>query len=150
MKTLLTILFTFLTFTQDHFTDLSRLQGVWRMETGKGYIYESWRSISELELVGKSYQLNGDDTIVFEKIRLVKRGSAVAYIPVVMDQNEGKPVEFRLVSAEQKKYIFENREHDFPQRIIYCLVTPDSVVARIEGLRDGKPDGANYYFSRVR
>jgi hypothetical protein len=139
-----------LTFPQDHFTDLSSLQGVWRMKTDKGDIYESWRSISDLELAGKSYQLNGDDTIVFERIRLVKKGSAIAYIPVVMDQNEGQPVEFRLISAEQKKYIFENKAHDFPQRIIYSLVTPDSVVARIEGIRDSKPDGADYYFSRVR
>jgi hypothetical protein len=59
-------------------------------------------------------------------------------------------VHFKLVSAQQGKYIFENKLHDFPQRIIYHLVTPDSIAARVEGQQNGRVDGSDFYFKRVK
>jgi len=33
---------------------------------------------------------------------------------------------------------FENKKHDFPQRIIYSNIKSDSLYARIEGMDKGK------------
>lgn len=46
--------------------------------------------------------------------------------------------------------VFENPNHDFPQRIIYRLVTVDSLVARIEGRIDGKERSSDFPYRRAR
>ncbi len=48
------------------------------------------------------------------------------------------PTEFKLKETQGKKVIFENPEHDFPQRIIYELKEGNKLVARIEGEINGE------------
>ncbi len=42
-------------------------------------------------------------------------------------------VSFAPAVMEEGRIVWENLDHDFPQRIIYHRVAPDSLVARIEG-----------------
>lgn len=121
------------------------------METKKGYLYESWKRIGRHELKSKSYKFNGQDTVLLERVSLKQENNEVFYIPIVEDQNNRQPVKFKLISVSDRKFTFENKEHDYPQRIIYTLVSKDSVVARIEGTtKTGQQGGSNYYFSRVK
>jgi hypothetical protein len=55
-----------------------------------------------------------------------------------------------MISSDSNNFIFENKEHDFPQRIIYHIVNKDSVHAWIEGTHDGKAGREDYFFARVR
>jgi hypothetical protein len=59
-------------------------------------------------------------------------------------------VYFRLVKQDSLTTVFENPVHDFPTRIIYRQVTPDSLHARIEGQRKGKETGFDFVFGRVK
>jgi hypothetical protein len=68
----------------------------------------------------------------------------------VSNQNNQQPVYFKLISKEDGRYIFENKEHDFPQRVIYHLVSNDAVHARIEGVRNGQERGSDFKYSRVK
>lgn len=131
------------------FRKLWALEGLWKMETSKGPIFEQWSKTDDSTLTGQSFRVNGADTLIIETIRLVQDRDGIAYIPAVTNQNDGKPVRFQLIGHENNRFTFENPEHDFPQRIIYTLITPDSLVARIEGLSKGKPAGSNFYFKRV-
>ena len=135
---------------QDPFVGLNQLTGDWRIQASRGVMYESWKNLSAGEMQGRSYKLNGKDTIVFENVRLAKRSEGIFYIPVVSNENDGKPVPFRLISTADKKYVFENKEHDYPQRIIYHLITKDSVHAWIEGTQNGKEGRSDYYFTRIK
>ena len=153
MKSIALILFVFLTafnYQQDVFSELQQLSGTWKMETGRGAIYESWKKTGKDEMQGKSFKLNGNDTITLEDVKLSKMSDGLFYIPTLADQNEGKPVSFKMIKSQNKTFVFENKEHDFPQRIIYHLVTKDSVHAWIEGMKDGKEGRSDYYFKRVQ
>jgi hypothetical protein len=134
----------------DRFNKLQVLEGTWIMETKKGKLYENWRRVSDSEFYGKSYKLSKADTILLERIRLHETAGEIFYVPIVEDQNNQQPVSFRLISVENSKYTFENKLHDFPQRIIYNIITSDSIVARIEGTKNGQTGGSDYYFKRLK
>jgi hypothetical protein len=152
MKTLSAMLLalTLLSFSMstDRFKPLLTLEGTWVMQTRKGPLFEHWDKISDVELQSKSYRLNGKDTVLLEKVRLVEKEGNILYIPVVENQNNRQPVEFRLISVEKSKFTFENKQHDFPQRIIYNIVSGDSIIARIEGEKKGVVSGSDFYFKR--
>jgi hypothetical protein len=70
----------------------------------------------------------------FEYLRIETTESGIAY--VASPQGRG-PAVFPLKEAVRGRAVFENLEHDFPQRIMYSL-EDDGLHARIEGLEDGK------------
>ena len=48
------------------------------------------------------------------------------------------------------KVIFENKEHDFPQRIIYRLDSDGDLLGRIEGILDGMDRAADFPMTRTK
>jgi hypothetical protein len=147
---LIAILVSAFSIASDRFSKLSMLEGTWVMQTKKGLLYEQWKKTGSDELQSKSFKLNGKDTVHLENVRLVEKDNDIFYIPVVKGQNNGQPVSFKLVSVNENKFTFENKLHDFPQRIIYNLVSGDSIVARVEGQKNGFVSGSDFYFKRVR
>ena len=83
-----------------------------------GGIHEEWVK-GRAELRARSYRVTDGDTIVSEPIRILWKGGAMTYIPTVHNQNEGKPVEFRMVTSTDGFVVSEHPDHDFPQRITY-------------------------------
>ena len=128
----------------------SWLIGLWENKTSKGSIYEEWVPANEYELLGRSFAVHGKDTAVFEKIRLVNEAEGMFYIPAVSNQNEGKPVRFGLTSITDKKLIFENPDHDFPQVISYTLITQDSIEAQISGSVQGEDRKKQFPMKRIK
>ena len=135
-------------YQQDAYTQLQQLSGTWQMQTAKGLLYESWTKTAKNEMQGGSYKINGTDTIHFEIVKLSRQADGIFYVPVVKENND-RAVSFKMISSANKKFIFENKEHDFPQRIIYHLVTKDSLHAWIEGTKNGQPGRSDYYFKRI-
>jgi hypothetical protein len=133
---------------QGVFRELKRLEGSWMMKTQKGLLYENWALTSESELRSKSFKVTGNDTTILEHVQLIERKDGIFYIPVVENQNNRQAVSFKLVESAGNRYVFENKLHDYPQRIIYNLIRPDSLVARIEGEKNGQTRGSNFYFVR--
>ena len=135
---------------QDVFSELQELSGTWMMESKRGAIYETWTRTGKDEMQGRSFKLNGTDTITLENVRLSKLEDGLFYIPIVANQNDGKAVTFKMINANNRTYVFENKQHDFPQRVIYHLVSKDSVHAWIEGTKNGKEGRYDYYFKRIK
>jgi Domain of unknown function (DUF6265) len=137
-------------YSEKDFGSLHSLAGTWKMETPRGPMFERWVMADSHKLVGKSYKMKNADTIVLEKLELAFVKGAIFYTSVVSDQNNQRPIPFKLVSAGDNKFIFENKSHDYPQRIIYQLVSTDSVHARIEGTKNGKEMGSDFFYTRDR
>ncbi len=118
---------------------------------------EIWTPYKDESIVGRGLLFNAKDTTMLEQIQLVSRDKDFYYIATVPDQNNGNPIEFKLVRTEGKVYTFENPHHDFPQRIVYTFkpvadqaennTNADSLLVRVESL-DGK--GIDYGFSRKK
>lgn len=143
------IIITAMTVQQNNMNELQQLTGTWRMQTAKRTIYESWQKAGSTSMLGRSFFIRGTDTVVMENIELSQKEKDIYYIPIVSNQNGGQPTSFKLVSSANKTFVFENPEHDFPQRVIYHLVSKDSVHAWIEGKNKGKDARSDFYYSRV-
>ena len=137
-------------YTTNEFKPLHGLTGLWKMDSKRGAIYEEWQVSGENQLTGRSYKINNNDTMVLENVVISLQGNAIFYTPVVRDQNNRQPVPFKLISYNNNKYVFENREHDYPQRVIYELVSANDLRARIEGSKGGKEMGSDFVYSRLK
>jgi Domain of unknown function (DUF6265) len=64
---------------------------------------------------------------------------------------QGRPATpFRMVESGKDRIVFENREHDFPTRILYWLGDDGSLHAKIEGSLQGQPASEEWIWRRVR
>lgn len=96
------------------------MTGTWEMPKPNGHVrLEIWQKENGRGLRGKGVSVAQGDTTGLETIALYKDQHHIWYVPVVSDQNEGQPVPFKLVSDSDIHFVFENPEHDFPQRIAY-------------------------------
>ena len=120
------------------------LIGSWGNTTKEGILTETWTAQNDSILKGESYFVTGKDTVFSEKISLEQKGDSLFYIPIVKNQNEGKPVSFKLTAATDSQLVFENPKHDFPQKVTYTKVATDSLVAEISGIKDGKPSTESF------
>lgn len=141
------LLFAFV--SDDVFKQLHKLSGIWVMKTEKGTINEMWDIEDNNRMTGASFFVT-KDTMIMERMELKREGNDIFYIPTVEGQNNNKPVSFKLLKFTNNTFTFENKSHDFPQRIIYRFVNNDSIVARIEGEVKGKKKFQDYFYSRSK
>jgi len=80
-----------------------------------------------------------------ERTRIEFKDGGYLYIAAPMNQPADS---FASIEITGSRIVFENPAHDFPQRIGYELVAPDSVLAWIEGTRDGNPRRVEYPYHR--
>lgn len=111
------------------------LTGSWRGTDGGNTIVESWARVDASTLEGMGYFIVGKDTVVTELMRIQQFGDHWAFVAVI---NGGHPVLFTLIESGDGRLVFENTEHDFPQRVAYNRVGKDSILAWIEGEQDGE------------
>jgi hypothetical protein len=126
------------------------LLGSWQQESAKGFTTETWKKLNDSTYQGKSYELNGKDTVSSETIRLEQHGGNLYYVPTVKNQNDGKPVTFTMVKSSAGSLLFENPTHDFPQKIGYTKINKDSLLAEISGVAKGKLRVIKFPMGRVK
>jgi hypothetical protein len=132
-------------FTQKDFNKFDWITGSWENISEKYSSFEMWEKINDSTFAGKSFTISGGDTVSFESIEIQLNNGEIFYIPTVRGHNENKPVYFKLISLD-KEAIFENKEHDFPQRIIYKMDEKKILSASIEGTKNGKPRKIDFVF----
>jgi hypothetical protein len=117
----------------------SFLIGLWSLNTQKGKIIEKWDWDKTTGLSGAGYSIStsGDSTLL-ETISLHQSGNEVFYTPTGYQEGNRSTVSFKLVSDDKGTFIFENKNHDFPQRIVYRKISENELLAWIEGTVEGK------------
>jgi hypothetical protein len=121
------------------------LAGGWQSSEGPA-TEERWSSPTSNLMLGVSRTVKDGRTVGFEFLRLEKRGADIYYVP----QPSGRPpVDFKLTSAENDTFVFENTEGvDRVHRIEYRHEENDGLYARIEGTQNGKPFLLEYRYRR--
>ncbi|GAA4307313.1 hypothetical protein GCM10023149_00830 [Mucilaginibacter gynuensis] len=135
---------------QNQLSPAEWLIGKWQNKTTRGTVSETWLKVNDSTFTGKSYFLRGADTLSTETIRLEQRNAKLYYVPTVNNQNGGLPVKFAATAITPTQMIFENPEHDFPQKITYTQITRDSLVAEISGTSKGQPRSVKFPMARVK
>jgi len=119
--------------------DFIWLCGNWKNDSDTSALFfEKWQITPHKNYSGISYILAKNDTVFFESIQLFIADTGTFYAVTVPSQNNAKTVNFKLVSSDNQTYIFENKKHDFPQRIAYQYKALDTLNAWIEGKVKGK------------
>ena len=120
--------------------------GKWQMDTDKLEFFEEWELVNETELIGKSYSTEDGVKVISENIYLKKFADTWAYVALPVNQTITL---FALTEYSESKFIFENEEHDFPQRVIYEFTADGKLNAAIEGMLDGELMRRDFSFIRV-
>jgi hypothetical protein len=134
--------------SQKAMKSISWILGTWKMSMGGSESFEYWKQSTPDSFIGGGFSLNGKDTTFSEKLALAATDSGLFYIADVA--HNAAPTYFKMTSQDSMVTVFENPEHDFPTRVVYRRVASDSLHARIEGMRKGKPAGIDFVFQRVK
>ncbi len=129
------------------FKNFSWLLGQWEGIQGNGIYHEEWSDYSENKLTGKAYFLSKGELSNPEKLSIVKSDEGVFYIAEV-SHNSG-PVSFRMSSANENIFVFENPEHDFPKKITYEKTNDNELTAVIEGDKNGKSRQISFHLKKI-
>ena len=124
---------------------LSWLTGSWSGAQGPIEMEESWTAPRGKTLLGVHRDVKEGRTVGFEFLRIEEAADGVTY----WASPEGRPATpFKLKESGDKRVVFENLQHDFPQRILYWIDADGALRARIEGPKGGKTVGMEWRWTK--
>ena len=126
--------------------DLGWLAGCWSSKDGEREILEQWMRPGGDALLGMSRTAEGSRTREHEFMRIVVDGGTLAFVALPSGQAEAS---FRLRSSGPREVVFENLEHDFPQRVGYRSESADQLSAWIEGRRGERERRIDFKYRRT-
>ena len=142
---MLLILFAVSTFAQGE-TILKLFPGKWKMISEKAEYYEEWELLNENEMVGVGFSIEEGDTVLSEQLYLKKFSDQWAYVALPVNQTITL---FALSEYSENKFTFENKEHDYPQKIIYEFTADANLNAATEGIIEGELIRRDFNFIRI-
>jgi hypothetical protein len=125
--------------------DLKFMTGCWAFEANGRTVEEHWLAPAGGSLMGVNRTVAGGKTTGYEFLQIRDLPEGLTYIAKPSNQPEAK---FVLSSKTSDEIVFENKAHDFPQRIRYRL-DGQMLRARVEGTMNGKERGFDYPFART-
>lgn len=121
------------TASADPIDGLAWLAGCWSSVGGEPGSGECWLAPAGGAMIGLSRTVRGGKVVAHELVQIRQVDGVLAYVALPSGQSEAT---FPLARSGPFELVFENPEHDFPQRIVYRL-DGDRLDARIEGAMDG-------------
>ncbi|MFT4629678.1 MAG: hypothetical protein ACI8PV_000792 [Dinoroseobacter sp.] len=91
----------------------------WVSKTDSNISVESWVRVSDesFEGIGETIDINSGKENFSASVRILQMNGQVFYLAKV--KQNPLPVAFKSIECSQRVAIFENTEHDFPQRLEY-------------------------------
>lgn len=132
-------------------SNLQWLSGCWesRNDAKQTVLSEQWMKPEGGMMIGMGRTVEDGKAVDWEFMRIEQRGTEVYYLAKPKANNVETP--FKLIRSSASEAVFENLQHDFPQRVIYRLAKSGNLDARIEGTAsDGKVKGINYPMNRKK
>lgn len=148
MKRLALLLMT-MTITAAHaapaeVASLGWLEGRWSGEKDGVFSEELWTGVRGGAVLGLHRDIKGERVVSWEFFRIDATKDGVVYFA---SPRSAPPTPFTLVESGPQRAVFENKAHDFPQRILYWR--EGAVLrARIEGPMDGKTVSEEWAWTR--
>ncbi len=122
------------------------MTGSWATTLGDTKMEEHWTTAEGGLMLGMHRDVAKDGKTSFEFLRIEKRGDSLVY----QAMPRGRPATpFSLMSATSSKIVFENLQHDFPQRIIYWR-DGAKLCARVEGMLQGKLESEEWCWAAMK
>jgi len=116
------------------------------MTSGDRLVEEQWMAPRGNTMLGMGRTVSGDRLIEYEVIVIRQEGDRFAYDAHPSGQ---APAVFLSRNVTVTSIVFENPEHDFPQRIGYERSGDEGLLAWIEGPREGKTRRIEFPYRRA-
>jgi hypothetical protein len=126
----------------------SWLSGKWSGNYGEMVTYEDWDAEKNNTMMGRGGIMSGTDTMFAEKIRIEQREDELYYIAKV--PGNPAPVDFKFTGFVNDSAIFENPQHDFPQRVVYFRKPDGSLYAKIDGKSGSRYRKEEFNFKKTQ
>lgn len=125
---------------------LTWLAGSWTHTANGVSVRETWLAPLDGVMggVGQTNRPGKGPLVEFMKISAEPAG--VTFTAIVPGQ---PPTAFVRVPGKDGEVVFENKDHDFPQRVIYRRCDAD-LCARIEGTISGKMQFQDWRYTRMK
>ena len=124
---------------------LAWLAGCWSLSNGERTVDEQWMAPRAGSMQGMSRTVRAEKLVAHEAVILRERGELIDYD--VSPSGQARTV-FTSISIGDTSVVFENLQHDFPQRVAYQR-HGDQLLAWIEGPRNGTLRRIEYPYQRV-
>ena len=124
---------------------LSWITGTWSETKGEVTTRETWQA-SDGALVGTSETLHAGKPPQVERMKITAEAAGATFTAIIPGQ---PPTPFLLLPGGEGEAVFENKTHDFPQRVIYRRCEAQ-LCARIEGTAGGKTQFQEWRYTRVK
>ncbi len=131
-------------------TDVAEVEwllGRWEGVTEEGTAIEEWTKESDEKMLGTGVFIIGDDTVFSEALAIIVGYNTLIY---EADPSGQTIVQFPLAASKKNEIVFENLEHDFPQRITYRKLAGDSLMAVIEGMVNEEFKSTEFRWKKVK
>jgi len=124
---------------------LDWMSGTWTQVKGEERVTETWIGPGNGLMVAANLTTRGAQRRSFEFLRIADTPEGFSYFA----SPGGRPAtEFKLKTQGDRRVVFENAAHDFPQRVLYWR-EGEALVARIEGTIGGKEKSEEWRFARA-
>ena len=114
---------------------LAWMAGSWSGSDGPDEHEEHWTAPKGGAMVGMHRTVRQGRMVEFEFFRVEEQNGRLVYLSQPGGRSPATP--FTLATLDGERVVFENRAHDFPQRLIYWK-DGNALRARIEGTMNGK------------
>ena len=126
---------------------LSWMAGSWASDSAEVRIEEHWTAPRGGMMLAMHRDVVRGRAVSFEFLRIEADSSGVRYLA----QPRGRPAfPFLMKSLGNRSVVFENKEHDYPQRILYWLDADGALHARSEGIVKGKTEWEEWRWTREK
>ena len=126
---------------------LAWLEGTWTGEKDGISMEEIWTGARGGAMLGLHRDVKGGRMVSWEFFRIAPADGATVYFS---SPRSAPPTPFALVESGPKRAVFENKAHDFPQRILYWMDDGGALHARIEGAQGDKIASEEWIWARAR
>lgn len=125
---------------------LDWLAGAWTQERDGGVVQETWLQPRDGVMAGVSQTNRPGRKAFVEHMKISAEPAGVTFTALIQGQ---PPTAFVLLPGQDGELVFENKAHDFPQRVFYRRCGED-LCAGIEGLVKGELKRETWRYTRVR
>jgi hypothetical protein len=123
------------------------LHGCWQGTMGQATVEEHWMAARGGTMLGMSRTILGSKTTSYELALVKEQEGRLAYEA----HPSGQPsTVFVAREVADSMVVFENLQHDFPQRVGYRRTGADALAAWVEGTDKGQARRVDYSYRRTR
>ena len=130
--------------------DLARLAwlgGCWKAANAEAGSEEYWMPAAGDTMMGMGRTVKQGKTVTHEFMQI--RVGADGVLSFVAHPAGQRTAAFAMLRMSDNEVVFENAQHDFPQRVAYKLEADGKLAARIEGTRNGALRVIDFPMNRV-